>query len=183
MTGDDTPQSWDEILEPGERLLWQGQPDATPDPSGLRPGGMVMGLAMTAFALFWTYLASGAIATDGLIGWVFPMFGLVFVVLGLRQAGGSVLIDAWRRRRTWYSLTSRRAFVATDFLGRRTLDAYPITARTLFEHDGKSPGTIWFATDFVRTKRGSRKRRVGFERIADSGHVLDLMVRAQREQA
>lgn len=180
---DDTPGSWDEILEPGETLLWQGQPDPTPDPSGLRPGSMVMGVALTAFALFWTYLASGAIATDGLIGWVFPMFGLFFVILGVRQAGGQILIDAWRRRRTWYSLTNRRAFIATDVLRRRTLDAYPITGQTLFDHDGKSPGTIWFATDFVRTKRGSRKRRVGFERIADSGHVLDLMVKAQREQA
>jgi hypothetical protein len=183
MTRDDTPQGWDEILEPGEHLLWQGQPDATLDTSGLRAGGMVAGVGMTAFALFWTYLASGAVAQQGLIGWIFPMFGLFFVILGLRQAGGSVFIDAWRRRRTWYSLTNRRAFIATDFLGKRSLEAYPITGQTLFDHDGASPGSIWFATDFVRTKRGSRKRRVGFERLADSGPVLDLMVKVQREQA
>lgn len=179
----DQADGWEGILEPGERVIWQGQPDPTPEFDRLRPGRVITGLAVTGFALFWTFLASGAVATEGLIGWIFPMFGLFFVVLGVRQAGADLLIDAWRRRRTWYSLTNRRAFIASDLFGKRRLDAYPITPATHFEHDGDDPGSIWFATDFVRTKRGSRRRRVGFERVPESGKVLDMMVRVQREQA
>ena len=58
----DYPPEWhasaavSELLQPGERLLWQGQPGRhrSPVPSSLRPalyGGMVLGTALLAWAL------------------------------------------------------------------------------------------------------------------------------------
>lgn len=73
------PPGWEGILEPGERILWQGQPD-----SGIRLDGFDLrralpGLAMAAFALFWMW---GAAQANPFL----TLFGLIFLFLGLRQA-------------------------------------------------------------------------------------------------
>jgi len=165
---------WDGILFPGERVLWQGQPDPRPDWSALKPGQTVMGLGVAAFAAFWMSLAVG---TGGVAGVALSLFGLPFLILGVNMAGGPILWRAWTRRRTWYTLTDRRAFIATDILGRRTLDAYPIDGSAKIElEDGRH---IWFATDVVTTKRGPRRRRIGFAHLREAGHVHALMRQVQ----
>lgn len=174
--------SWETILDPGERVLWQGQPDATPDWSGLRPARVIAGLGITLFSLFWTILASQAVFTEGVVGLIFPVAGLFFVYQGVKTAGGHVLLDSYRRRRTWYSLTSKRAFIATDIWGKRRLDSYPIGPDTLLDHDLRSPGSIWFAGRHLATRRGSIRSRIGFERLADSDAVMRLMTRIQSER-
>ena len=173
---DGIPAGWEDILEPGERVLWQGQPDPSPDLSALRPAKVLFGLVFVAAALFWITEASRA---DGLAGLILPLFGLIFVLVGLRAAGGEILWDAYRRRRTWYSLTNRRAFIATDLMGRRRLDPYPIGPQTPLSHENGRD--VFFAMDFVRTKTGSRRRRIGFTDLADSAAVYDIMRKVQRE--
>lgn len=181
MSAPETASGWVGILNPGERILWQGQPDASIDLSPLSLRRAIPALFMAGFAIFWTRLSLGAL-DQGPIGLIFPLFGLFFLTLALHQAGGHVLVTAWRRRHIWYTLTTQRAFIASDFLRRRTLDAYPITAETIVAHEDLEPGNLWFATDFATSPQGSKRVRIGFERLPDSRHVNDLIRQVQREK-
>lgn len=168
--------SWDGILFPGETVLWQGQPDPRPDWRGWRLRDGLFGAAFALVALFWMAVASGA--TGGpFMGLAFPLLGLPFVVLGLDRAGGRILWQAHLRRHTWYTVTSQRAFIATSLFGRRELEAYAMTPKTVLDREGRN---IWFATDFVRTRRGGRRRRIGFTHLSDADKVFRLMAQVQR---
>ena len=61
MSGATAPAGWEGILDPGERILWQGRPVP-----GIvwRPQQMVtflFGLAFAGFALFWMLMAATAV--------------------------------------------------------------------------------------------------------------------------
>ena len=62
----------------------------------------------------------------------------------------------------------------------RKLKSYPITTETVLEFDARDPASIYFHSDYKRTKNGSREVRIGFERIAEGKHVYDLMRSVQR---
>ena len=163
--GDD----WAGILDAGEDILWQGRPDGA---VVLTPGKifeLVFGLFFAGFALFWMSLAMAA-------GGVLWLFGMIHFSVGIGIIWHATLGDAYIRRRTWYTLTDRRAFVATDLpvMGKRLKD-YPIGADTPLELVDAEPGTIWFAETRVRSKNGSRRKQIGFERIAEARAVYALM--------
>ncbi|WP_204115666.1 aspartate carbamoyltransferase catalytic subunit [Shimia biformata] len=160
---------WQGLLDPGETILWQGRPEP-----GISCGaGNIMtsafGLVFAGFALFWMIMASRA-------GGFFWMFGLIHFSVGIGLAFGPFLFGAYRRRHTWYTLTDRRGFVATDLpvVGKR-LKSYPIDAGTVIDFLPGPPPSIHFAEEFRRTKNGRRRVPVGFERIADGTEVYKLM--------
>jgi len=169
---------WDGILDPGERVLWQGQPDPAPDFTGWRLSDGVFGGVFSAFAMYWMLMALSQGPGGSLLGMVFPLFGVPFLILGLKRAGGDRVIDAYRRRRTWYTLTTARAFIATDAFGRKTFAAHPITPHTMLRRDGRN---LWFATDPGAVQDGGTAPRIGFARLPDPSHVHDLMRQIQAE--
>ncbi len=161
---------WEGILDPDETILWQGRPD-----TGIhfRPAHLVtviFGLAFAGFALFWMIVAAAA-------GGGFWMFGLLHFAVGLGLTLGPFLWGPFRRRRTWYTLTDRRAFIATDLplVGKR-LKSYPLTGDRALDFLPGPPATIHFARE---TRQGSKGRRyqvpVGFEFIEDGEAVYRLM--------
>ncbi len=199
----DTPEGWEGILEPGERILWQGRPDASLDFTVLRDSMTMMGVLFIAFALFWLWMLFDMTATlPDLAGWIirafFGAFGLVFLGLGGLMAGGRVFLDARRRAASHYTLTDRAAYIGVDLGGRRTLETYAIGPDQRIELDERPDrtGTIWFAELFhgrprplsypLRLRIGgaqmSRERK-GFERIAGARKVYGLMRQAQIAQA
>lgn len=160
---------WDGILDDGETILWQGRPDGA---ITLRPANiftLLFGCVFAGFALFWM---AGVFQAGG----SFWAFGLIHFSVGVGIIVQALFWDAFRRRRSWYTLTSRRAFIATDLplMGRR-LKSYPITAETTLELIDKTPPSVHFATRTKRTKNGSREIPVGFERIADGREVYRQM--------
>lgn len=160
---------WQGILDSGERILWQGQPDRRfrVDFGNLR--GVVPGFAITCFSLFWMYQAAkGSI--------FFAMFGLIFLFAGLRQFFGPIIMPAFLRSRSWYTLTDRRAIVATDlpFRGRR-LTSYPIDRDTPVELVSGDPPSILFGHPAV-----DRSRRGAFSHIPEADHVMSLIHQIQR---
>jgi len=174
-----TGDGWDGIFEDGEAITWQGRPDAA---VRFGPGaafGMLFGLAFAGFAAVWMSLAATA-------GGYFWTFGLIHFSVGIALAFGSVLGPPWVRRHTWYTLTDRRAFIATDlpFRGRK-LTAYEISPDTVIslEEEGDDLATVNFAHRWVQTKNGSRRRDVGFERIREGRVVLGLMRKMQGDTA
>src|SRR6056297_2760163 len=132
MRGD----GWDGILHPDERVVWPGQPSAMPHFRIRDP--MEFGLGLS--------LAFGPVAPTTIL-WIGGgpewLFFLPSFALGAWFIAGWCLWEAWCRRRTWYSLTDRRAFVATAVMGRRRLRAIPLGPAP--SHDGRSPGSLDFA--------------------------------------
>lgn len=170
------PAGWAPYLDPGEALLWQGAPARG---VRVRPSDLMVsafGLFFAGFAIFWVYMASsiGGDAPAG-IGYVFPLFGLPFVVVGLYLVFGRFLWRAYVRSRTRYALTTRRAIVAKDAFGR-SLKSWPITDAGQVEYQPGAEATIFFATEMRRGSKGREYQvRHGFEYIAEGDHVYRLI--------
>ncbi|SMO62462.1 hypothetical protein SAMN06265173_107121 [Thalassovita litoralis] len=165
-----TAQGWEDILDQDEQILWQGRPDGAVVISPLSLLPALFGLFFAGFALFWMIMASKA-------GGIFWMFGLIHFSVGLGLAFGAVFGKPYKYRHTWYTLTNKRAFIATDlpFRGKR-LKSYAIdsTSPLSMEDEGRF-AAVQFATETYRTKNRTRTRRVGFDRITDGHHVYRLM--------
>ncbi|MFQ5624190.1 MAG: aspartate carbamoyltransferase catalytic subunit, partial [Paracoccaceae bacterium] len=109
-------------------------------------------------------------------GGVFWMFGLIHFLVGVGIAVVPPFWTTFRRRRTWYALTDRRAFVATDLpLRGRRLKSYPITSEAVLDFNNEEPATIYFAQQTRRGKNRTYQVNIGFERIADGPEVYQLM--------
>lgn len=173
MTMADYP-GWQGILEPDERILWQGQPAR-----GIRfetedLTRTLMGIFMLCFALFWMWNA----AQGG--GVIFALFGTPFLLIGLREALQGNVVAAYVRSRTWYTLTDRRAIIATDMpvQGRR-LTTYPLGPAAGIELVDAEPGSILFGHGLGRRSRADR--RPGFKLIPEARKVWSLMQETRRE--
>jgi hypothetical protein len=168
------PAGWEGILDPGEQILWQGRPDGQ---VAFKIGHLftfIFGLFFAGFALFWMVMASQA-------GGFFWMFGLIHFTVGVAIGIAPPFYSAWKRRHTWYSLTDKRGFIATDtpFMGRK-LASYPITADTTLGYISDTPATIHFAQETRRSKNGTYQVDIGFERIDNGDKVYRLMRDIQR---
>lgn len=173
-----TPNGWEGLLAPGETILWQGRPSGQVTFAGLDARRTIFGLFFLGFALFWTFGAvshTGEAPTPARL--LFPLFGLLFIYQGAKLAGGDRIWQAYERRHSWYTLTSERAFIATELFGRRNLRSWPITSTTILDYEDGRTGSVFFAD---RSGSFARGRRIGFEFIDDGREVLDLMRRVQR---
>jgi hypothetical protein len=137
--------SIEQELSAGERLLWKGRPR-----SGIRlqasdafliPFSLVWG----GFAIFWEISVLTRIPRDQVTAWVFPLFGLPFVLIGFYIIFGRFLVDARRRERTEYAVTNQRAIIASGVFSRkiRSINLRSTPDITLTEKSDKS-GTITF---------------------------------------
>ncbi|EYD74730.1 hypothetical protein Rumeso_03683 [Rubellimicrobium mesophilum DSM 19309] len=82
-----------------------------------------------------------------LAGW-FPFLGLLFIASGLWSTIGRVVRDALLRRRTWYTLIDRAAYIATDLRSRK-LDWHELRADLPLELEDGERGAVWFDEKFV----------------------------------
>jgi len=139
-------------LEGGERLLWSGRPvqgvrlrsqDVFLIPFSLLWGG---------FAIFWEIMALGIFSKTGggenppsIIGIVFPLFGLPFVLVGLYLMIGRFFVDARQRARTFYGVTDQRLLIVSGLFSRKVKS---LNLRTLSDlsmtQKGDGSGSITF---------------------------------------
>ena len=173
----DPAKAWEGLLAPDERILWQGRPVAR---LAFRPSDLVMsgfGFVFFAFAVFWTYMAGWISRGTDPLGNIFPLFGIPFILVGAYLLFGRFFWDVLRRRGTWYTLTNKRAFIATDVFGHRTLKDYviePDANIVLLEEGGEQ--TVNFAEYWVRGHKGqSHRKTVGFELLPDGREVYGLL--------
>jgi hypothetical protein len=177
------PPGWEGILDPGERILWQGRPDGRIAVTGEGIVQSVFGVFFLGFALFWTGAAFWMTAGSGTpLDFLFPLFGLPFIAVGSYLVFGHWLWSAYARRHSWYTLTDRRAIIATAYFGKKALQSWPIAPDTRLDLIEGPPDTIWFAEWTTRTKNGTQRHRRGFERIEDGRRVLNLMRQVQRSE-
>jgi len=176
------PPGWDDILDPGETILWQGAPVP-----GLRlSGGLglsAFGFVFTAFSAFRIAMASGLGAGTGLIGAVFPLFGVPFLLVGLYMLVGRFFWAAHVRGATFHTLTDRRAYVATAILGKRALVACDIDGATPLELVEGPPDSIYFKARMDSSPSGRVALRVGLEYIDDGRRVYSLLRDVQKGAA
>jgi len=160
---------WEDYLDPGEKLLWQGAPA-----TGLRFTGVglmlsVFGLFFFAFAVFWVFMAASMGA-----GFFFALFGVPFVLIGLWLLAGHWFFDAYKRKRARYALTNHRALIARTVFGRR-MESYPIDAASPLELESGKLDTVNFAQRVYRGKNGINVVKIGFRYISDGQEVFDLL--------
>lgn len=179
-TPEPTPQGWDHYLDRGERLLWEGAPAA-----GIRVRASdipisLFGLFFFGFAVFWIYMASDAASIPGGFGYIFPLFGTPFLLVGAYLLFGRFFWNSYVRSRTRYALTDKRAMSASSAWGRK-LKSWPINSNTRIEFEPGDLATIWFAEEI---KRGSKGRtyttKHGFEYIEGGDEVYRTMRKVQQ---
>lgn len=168
---------WEGILDADEDILWQGRPDGTFRLTIGAIGGAIFGVFFAGFAVIWMVLASSA-------GGIFWMFGLIHFSVGIGVIFSSLFWATWRRRHTWYTLSTKRAFIAEDIpLRGRKLKSYPITGYSPLNLIQGERDTVNFATTTVRNRNRSREVAVGFEEIEDGTKVLGLMRQVKQAEA
>jgi hypothetical protein len=164
---------------PNERQLWSGSPR-----SGivLRPADAFLipfSILWAGFAFFWE---ATVLKTDA--PGFFALWGIPFVLVGLYVVIGRFFVDAWRRGRTMYQLTSDRVVITTGqtikSLSLRTLSDVTLTERS----DGS--GTITFGpSNFTSTMYAGMQwpgvvQVPAFELIPDARRVYSLIRDAQK---
>lgn len=171
------PSGWEGILDADEDIIWQGRPDGAMVWKVSNFATFLFGMAFSGFALFWMVMAASA-------GGGFWMFGLIHFFVGIGIGIGPIFWSTHRRRNTWYTLTNKRAIIATDIPMRgRKLKSYPITKTTVLGIDTSDPASITFATERRRRKNGSYEVKIGFERIENGKQVYTLLRDIQKEAA
>jgi len=163
------PTGWEGILDPGENIIWQGRPDGAIILKARNIMSVIFGLFFAGFALFWMVMAASA-------GGGFWMFGLIHFSVGVGIIFVAAFAGPYKRRNSWYTLTDRRAIIASDLpiLGKK-LQSWPITAASTLSLIQGPPDTVIFAEKTKRTKNGSRQVPIGFERIEDGREVYRMM--------
>ena len=167
---------WRGILDDGEDIVWQGQP--TPKlrfefRSPLEPFFFIF---FTGFSVFWMAMASMAPGP-------FWMFGLLFFGVGSYNLIGKHFWKAWERRSSFYTLTNKRAFIASkSIFGTRKLDSYPLTSgKPLHFVEGKL-SSIYFDNKETRGQNGTFTEQIGFEMLVDGRGVFRKMRDVQQGQ-
>jgi len=122
-------------LDSNEKLIWSGQPK-----KGVifRTADIFLipfSLLWCGFAIFWftTALRSGA-------PFIFAMFGIPFVVVGLIFVFGRFIIDAKMREKTVYGLTADRIIIKAGIF-KKSVKSLNIKTLSDIEFDEKGDGS------------------------------------------
>jgi hypothetical protein len=167
-TQEDTFDDWEGILAKDEHIIWQGKPNGDFVFGLKNVGRFRFGLAFAGCAVFWMI---GVYSSGG----DFWAFGLIHFTVGLVLAFGGMFKDVYIRRRSFYSLSNKRAFVATHLpIQGRKLRFYPILPNTILDYKDGEFATIIFAQINDGARNSGRFRNIGFQRIENGKKVLGL---------
>jgi hypothetical protein len=180
-------------LQPGERLVWAGQPN----PRAYARGSWVIsifGVVFTAFAAFWilmaggfAWFAGGAVSDhaggSGAVFACFPLFGVPFLLIGIAL----LFAPVWTRRaarRAVYAITDRRAIAwqARPFGSELTVRSFAPAELTQITRVERADGTgdlvfLEVYNHSVNSKghRSTSRTRFGFLGIDAVRDVEDLL--------
>lgn len=119
-------------LEAGEHLLWSGRPKQGVVFRGSDIFMIPFTLLWCGIVVFWEYSA-----ISGGPPLFFPLFGGVFVLIGLYMVFGRFVVDSVRRRKTFYGITNERIVIVSGLfqknvksLNVRTLSNVSLSEKT-----------------------------------------------------
>lgn len=167
-----------EMLVAGEKLLWKGAPEP-----GLkfRPKDIFLtafGLVFFSFAVFWMYASRYELEAPI----YFTLFGTPFVLVGAYLVIGRYFWEAYKRGRTSYTLTDKRAIIRVNAFGQSqktvTLNDLP---EVELEERGDGSGTIVFGRDITTGHGDNRSTSYAprFEFIKDVTRVYQMVEKAR----
>jgi len=169
------------VVSETERLLWGGRP---------RQGILLRraDVFLIPFSLLWCGFAVSWEVTAATRGAPTPflLFGGLFVLVGLYFVFGRFLVDAVRRKRTRYGITSERVLIQSGNL-LESLDLCTLSGIALATRQGDE-GTItfgprgpWDAWLDGLAWPGVPRPAPRFARIPDAKAVYEILRCAQRE--
>lgn len=183
----------------GERLLWTGQPDPRVIFERVDIFLVPFSLLWGGFALVWEAGVLGlGVFGEGhrsAVPWFFVLWGIPFVLVGLYFIAGRFFYKAWRKRRTYYALTNKRALVLVEGRGR-TLRACLLSAVPTINKSVRSSGvgtisfgnTSWASMydntgmDFFGAMGAlGADSTVRFNDVRDADRVYGLAMAARKE--
>jgi len=179
-------------LGAGEHVLWSGRPRQG---IFLRPGDALLipfSLLWGGFAIFWELMAllmllapptSGAPAS---VRWIFPLWGIPFVAVGLYLIGGRFIFDKAAREKTRYAVTNQRVIIRSSVLSPTTksLNLRTLSDLSLTEQK-EGRGTITFGPMHPLSLGGGAWPSWGryappcFDSIEDAKRVFEIVRKAQ----
>ena len=192
MSNDPTTEIANE-LEPGEKLLWSGQPrqgilfrssDIILIPFSLLWGG---------FAIFWEIGVLSATSRHNssnpdIVRYLFPLWGIPFVAVGLYMIVGRFFVDSAQRRKTAYGITDRRVIIRSGIFTRSTksLNLRTLSDVTLSERaDGNGTITLGAIAGVYSWFYGTswpgmgRQQAPCLDTITHAKNVYEILRRAQ----
>jgi hypothetical protein len=187
----DLRRAIDAELDAGERIVWLRQPV----PWMLWRGTLIVlifGLPWTAFAIFWTLGAAGLVGSGaratGWWAWVFPMWGLPFIFIGLVMLSAPYW-TARAARRTVYVITDRRAIVwIPKAWGEKEVQSFEPKRLLSITRTQRANGSGDLVFEQFRETRGSstttiRRGFMGLADVRDAETVLrETLLRAYEER-
>jgi hypothetical protein len=192
------PRFQSELLG-GEHLLWTGQPDPRVIFERVDIFLVPFSLLWGGFALVWEagVLGSGVFGEGhrSAAPWFFALWGIPFVVIGLYFIAGRFFYKAWRKRRTYYALTNKRALILIESRGRMLRACFLSAVPTINKSVRPSGvGTITFGNaswasmydntgmDFFGTMGAlGADSTVRFNDVRDADRVYGLAMAARKE--
>jgi Bacterial PH domain len=100
-------------LGASERLVWSGQPKQGFVLRRTEVLAIPFSLVWCGFAVFWEWSVLHSKAP-----WFFPLWGLLFVIVGLYFVAGRFYVDALMRAKTWYAITNERVIIVAGLFNR-----------------------------------------------------------------
>ncbi|MDR2711462.1 MAG: hypothetical protein LBB65_09135 [Burkholderiales bacterium] len=185
-------------LEPGERLLWSGQPKQGiyfPQMDTVLffvwlPFSLLGGIFSISFGTYFLITYAGELRAS-----VF-LVSILCILTGFYLLAGHFFWDSYRRSRTYYGVTDKREILLTQFCAAKSMGLQGINKISLAEHPDKtgdisfiefsarSPRAIWAqAMAFPTNLSGIYPRFPWptFENIEDARNVYNIVSEAQQQ--
>lgn len=148
----------------GEHAVWYGQPAPQEFSKEALPL-FLFGIPWTLFSVGWTALSFWITSdTEGLFRFVFPLFGLPFVAIGIYLLASPIL-KARKAGMTLYAVTDRRALIIDLSGSTKKVTAYGPAEIKNIERVEKADGSghLYFRTEFTTdSDKNTISRKVGF---------------------
>jgi hypothetical protein len=179
-----------ECLDPGEQVRWVGQPRQGIFLRAADLGLIPFSLFWGGFAITWETIAVRSIlfgsGAPTFIKFLFPLWGIPFVIIGLYIMIGRFFVDSWIRRRVWYAITDRRVLIVTLGISRQ-LSSFDL--RTLsevnFQQHSDGTGSIIFGPTLNVSRNGRGvpfpgTRRNQFDHTTDAAEAYRILREVQQ---
>src|SRR5690242_4285178 len=123
-------QPFQRYLFSGERILWSGRPKEGITFSRSDLLAVPFSLMWGGFAIYWNFGVWTSFPTTGTADdWLFKLWGLPFLAVGLYLIAGRFFYDAWVRAHSYYAVTNERVLILrtspTSKLTSRDIQSLP----------------------------------------------------------
>ena len=155
-------------LVPGESIVWSGRPNPSVILHREDWFAIPFSLMWGGFAIFWLLIASGLLNWSNKPNHPFQLFAVIwgtpFVLVGQYLIWGRFIYRRWKKNRTYYALTNRRALIVEYGLtNSREVSSASLATVSVIDRRvrGDGNGSISFggpvAGDFQFTKRSNNQ--------------------------